>query len=74
MPWKNKRKNCLIFASWAWRRSEVRLFLLCRKLYDFLHNGGVVGGIHPYARGVLRARRLAEGAAAPSGQEKRIFG
>jgi|GEM_PF-2314761 len=35
---------------------------------------GGVGGIHPYARGVLRARRLAEGAAAPSGQEKRIFG
>jgi len=47
MPWKNKRKNCLIFASWAWRRSEVRLFLLCRKLYDFLHNGGVVGGDSP---------------------------
>jgi len=35
---------------------------------------GGAGGIHPNARRVLRARRLAEGAAAPSGQEKRIFG
>jgi hypothetical protein len=34
---------------------------------------GVCKGRVPYSCGVLRARRLAEGAAAPSGQEKRIF-